>query len=130
MAPASLNLRIEPDVPEDHAIEATASLVQDTIRTLKHRDLFAVLDSYGDAGGRPDSPEGLYFKDTRHLSCLLLTLEGQRPLLLGSVVRDDNGALICDLTNQVIRPHEADGIPNDVIAIERTKFLWNDTCFE
>ena len=38
-------------------------------------------------------------RDTRHLSHLYLTLDGHRPLLLSSTVRDDNAVLICDLTN-------------------------------
>jgi glycogen debranching enzyme len=35
-------------------------------------------------------PEGLYHRDTRHLSHLFLTIEGERPILLSSTLHDDN----------------------------------------
>ena len=58
-----------------------------------------VFDHHGDALAGSGSPEGLYHRDTRYLSHFRLSLEGQRPLLLSSTVRDDNAVLICDLTN-------------------------------
>ena len=54
-----------------------------------------------------------------------LRFEGKRPLLLSSVVQDDNAALSVNLDEP--RCSFADGIislPRDTIAIERTKFLW------
>ena len=66
---------------------------------MKHGDTFAVFDHHGDALAGPDSPEGIFHRDTRYLSHFQLTLNGQRPILLSSTVRDDNAVLICDLTN-------------------------------
>ncbi|PHQ63701.1 MAG: amylo-alpha-1,6-glucosidase, partial [Sphingobium sp.] len=80
-------------------IPATASLAERRPRTLKHDDSFAVFDHSGDAIAGPGSPEGLYHRDTRHLSHLYLTVNGLRPILLSSAVRDDNMILTCDLTN-------------------------------
>ncbi|WP_164079330.1 glycogen debranching N-terminal domain-containing protein, partial [Stenotrophomonas maltophilia] len=71
------------------------SLVERPLRSLKFGEAFAVLDSYGDIGVLP-GPEGLYFQDTRYLSRLHFTIEDQRPLLLSSVMQDDNGALSVD----------------------------------
>ena len=80
-------------------IPAATSLQERRPRTLKHGDSFGVFDPNGDAVAGPGSPEGLYHRDTRYLSHLLVTLDGQRPMLLSSTLRDDNAMLTCDLTN-------------------------------
>jgi glycogen debranching enzyme len=119
----------EEELPR-HYIEAQTSLVERSLRALKQGDAFAVLDAYGDIGATRNTPEGLYFRDTRYLSRSELRLEGMRPLLLGSVIQDDNAALSVDLANPDIRIDESDQIPRDIIALERTKFLWSDVCYE
>ncbi|WP_298952612.1 amylo-alpha-1,6-glucosidase [uncultured Methylobacterium sp.] len=118
------------NLPQYH-IEAQHSLIERPLRSLKHGDAFAVLDSYGDIGVFP-GPEGLYFQDTRFLSRLQLTVEGQRPMLLGSVIQDDNGALSVDLTTPDIRldANDETSIPRELIALERTKFLFRGTCYD
>src|SRR6185437_335212 len=68
-------------------------------RTLKQGDCFAVFDSHADIGAAPGGPDGIFFRDTRHLAQLEMLLSGMQPLLLGSVVRDDNSFLTVDLTN-------------------------------
>src|SRR5690242_17728733 len=75
------------------------SLIERQLRTLKQGDAFGVFDQTGDVRGREGSPEGLFYRDTRHLSQLTLSLEGMRPLLLSSTLRADNSTLTCDLTN-------------------------------
>jgi glycogen debranching enzyme len=117
-------------LPQYH-IEAQTSLVERPLRSLKFGEAFAVLDSYGDIGVLP-GPEGLYFQDTRYLSRLHLTVEDQRPLLLSSVMQDDNGALSVDMTTPDIRidAHDDSTIPREVIAIERTKFLFRGACYD
>jgi glycogen debranching enzyme len=119
-----------PEPVPDHYIETTTSLVERVLRTLKEGDAFAVLDRYGDMGTDPASPEGLFFRDTRYLSRYSLRIQGLRPLLLGSSLQDDNAALTVDLTNPDIDPAEPHGLPRDLIAIERTKFLWDGACYE
>ena len=117
-------------LPQYH-IEAQASLVERPLRALKYGEAFAVLDSYGDIGWYP-GPEGLYFQDTRYLSRLALTVEDQRPMMLSSAMQDDNGALSVDLTTPDIRLDADDEttIPRELIAIERTKFLFKGTCYD
>jgi glycogen debranching enzyme len=116
-------------IPE-HYVEAQTSLVDRALRTLKHGDAFAVTDAHGDIGLVPESPEGLFFQDTRYLSFFELRLEGRRPLLLASVLQDDNAALSVDLTNPDIALDAESGLPRDMIALHRTKFLWSDACYE
>ena len=77
------------DVLPPYHIEAQTSLVERPLRSLKFGEAFGVLDSYGDIGVQP-GPEGLYFQDTRYLSRLELTVEGQRPS-----AADLTGAAIC-----------------------------------
>src|SRR6476620_7484605 len=117
------------DRVSEHYIEAEVSLVDRPLRSLKEGDAFAVLDSNGDLGATPGTPAGLFFRDTRYLSRFELRFEGKRPLLLGSVLQDDNAALTVDLTNPDIRPQEEDGIPRDAISIDRTIFLWEGACY-
>jgi glycogen debranching enzyme len=112
-------------------IEATTSLVDRQLRTLKHNDLFGVFDRNGDLKGGEDGPDGLYFHDTRFLSGLQLRLGGMPPLLLGSVVLDDNGALVVDMTNADL--HDRSGrlwLPRDALFAGRFKFLFEDSCYE
>ncbi len=113
-----------------HYIEIEGSLVQRALRTLKDGDAFAVFDNYGDIGVIGTGPEGLYFNDTRFLSWYELRFEGQRPLLLSSVVQDDNAALSVNLANPDVHMDGVISLPRDTIAIERTKFLWQAVCYE
>jgi len=114
----------------EHYIEAQTSLVERALRTLKSGDAFAVLDTNGDCGSVADSPEGVFFQDTRYLSRFEMRIDGKRPLLLGSAIQDDNAALTVDLTNPDIRPGEDTALPRDIIALNRTKFLWQGTLYE
>ncbi|MGA3303791.1 MAG: amylo-alpha-1,6-glucosidase [Methylovirgula sp.] len=114
----------------DYYIEPQTSLLQRSLRVLKHNDIFAVLDSYGDIGVGSDGPEGLYFRDTRYLSKFDLRFEGKRPLLLGSVVEDDNASLSADLSNPDIHIGDDLAMPRDMIAIKRTKLLFEAGCYE
>ena len=75
-----------------HAITASISLHEMRPRMLKRDDTFAVLDRNGDALPAAGGPEGLYHRDTRHLSLLELRLAGVKPLLLSSAVSDDGAA--------------------------------------
>ena len=114
----------------DYYIEPQTSLVERPLRVLKHNDTFAVLDSYGDIGVGPEGPEGIFLRDTRYLSKFDLRFEHKRPLLLGSVVEDDNASLSANSTNPDIHVGDSISIPRDVIAMERTKLLFESGCYE
>jgi len=119
------------EAPESYHIEATKSLVGRTLRTLKHDDLFGVFDKQGDCRGGEDGPDGLFYQDTRFLSGLSLRIGGMEPLLLSSVLLDDNGAMVVDLANADF--HDADGkvwLQRDSIYAGRLKFLCGTTCYE
>jgi glycogen debranching enzyme len=121
---------VEDEVPEsEFAVHATAPASRPR-RALKHGDTFIVTDSFGDIGATAGGTDGLYHADTRFLSHLELSLNGQQPLLLGSNVRDDNTLLAVDLTN----PDYYDGmqvvLEKDLVHIARMVFLWNGTAYQ
>jgi hypothetical protein len=91
-------MAIKIELPQ-HYIEMQGSLAQRSPRNLKHGDAFAVFDEYGDIGVIGRGLEGFYFNDTRFLSWYDFRFEGKRPLLLSSVIQDDNAALSVTLTN-------------------------------
>jgi glycogen debranching enzyme len=112
-------------------IPAVASRQERRPRILKHGDTFAVFDHNGDALSEPGSPEGLYHRDTRYLSHLYLTIAGERPLLLSSILPDDNVTLTCDLTNPDL--FDAEGkliLEHDLLHLRRSLFLWDSACHE
>ena len=115
---------------EPFVIAAAASLQDLRPLILKHGDAFGVFDKNGDAEPGTGA-EGLYYLDTRHLSQFSVTIEGARPMLLSSTLRDDNATLTCDLTNPDL--FDAPGrlrIEHDLIHLRRTRFLWKSACYE
>jgi glycogen debranching enzyme len=124
-------IELAPDVKlPEHYIETQTSLVERVLRNLKQGDTFAVLDTYGDIGTFGETPEGLFMRDTRYLSLFEMRIEGRRPLLLGSVIQNDNAALTVDLANPDITLGDKTIFPRDVVAIDRTKLLWDRACYE
>ena len=114
--------------PVQFYITATASFLERRPRTLKYGDTFGVFDHYGDVISGKGSPEGLFHNDTRYLSDLRLLINGKRPLLLSSTVRDNNAVLSADLTNpDLIEGHRL-LLARDTVHILRSKFIWRDTC--
>jgi len=96
--------------------------------TLKHGDSFAVFSAAGDFTG--DS-QGLYHKDTRHLSFLGIRLNGTPPQLLSAALLDDNTGLTCDLTNPSQWENSSGkSLPRGRLHLRRTRFLCDDTCYE
>ena len=121
--------------PDEFAITAQISLVEQRFRTLKHNDMFGVFDQRGDIRPGPGGTEGLYFNDTRYLSEFELVVAGRQLVLLSSTLRDDNATLTCDLSNPDI-PHLASddggdgGLTSNLIHVRRSRFLWQGVCHE
>ena len=59
-----------------------------------------------------------------------MLLSGRQPLLLGSVVRDDNSFLTVDLTNPDIYLDRKLAFPKDMLHVVRTLFLWRGTAYQ
>jgi glycogen debranching enzyme len=122
---------IDETAPDQPFAIAAASSLQDRPLILKNGDTFAVFDRHGDASPGAGTAQGLYHRDTRHLSRWIVALDGARPILLSSSLRDDNATLVCDLTNPDLL--DARGrlrLEHDLIHLRRSRFLWNANCFE
>ncbi|HYM23549.1 MAG TPA: glycogen debranching N-terminal domain-containing protein, partial [Vicinamibacterales bacterium] len=92
-APAPLAPRGSGDVIEvgdQFYILATASRAAQRTAVLEHDDTFAVFDYSGDIGAYGIAEEGLYHEGTRYLSRFSLRVNGKRPLILSSRVKEDN----------------------------------------
>jgi glycogen debranching enzyme len=110
-------------------ISATAAAARPR-RSLKHNDTFAVLDTFGDIGAAAGGSDGLFHCDTRFLSRLQVLVNETEPLLLGSTLRDDNAALVVDLTNPDMMAGQRVVLEKDTLHLLRTTFLWRDTAYQ
>ena len=73
----------------------------------------------------------MFHRDTRYLSHLYLTVDGQGPLLLSSTLRDDNATLTSYLTNpDLFDPGGKLILEHDLLHLRRSRFPWNGACYE
>jgi glycogen debranching enzyme len=113
-----------------HTILAASAMADERTRVLKHGDTFAVFDHYGDIKPGGLGEEGLYHEGTRFLSCLVLELEGARPIFLSSTVRDENDQLAVALTNPDLLRAGVGRIPLGTLHIALKKFLWRGVLYQ
>jgi glycogen debranching enzyme len=111
-------------------IAASSSLTDDPIEVLKQGDTFGLFDQYGDIHSLRSGSQGLYHEGTRFLSRFELTINGERPLLLSSTVKEDNVLLNVDLTTPDMTHLGQVEIPRGALHLSRSRFLWQGLCFE
>jgi glycogen debranching enzyme len=128
--PAASSHSVDEVPSPQYAIAVTDTLQQRRTRTLKHGNTFAVIDHRGDIGGEPGNPEGLYHRDTRMLSQFQLLFEEARPLLLSSMIQDDNAVFTADLSNPDLLVNGKIDLRRESIHLSRLKFVWNGACYE
>jgi glycogen debranching enzyme len=116
-------------IGDQYYIHARSSLADDRRRVLLSGDTFAVFDRSGDFQPIGSGEFGLFHCDMRYLSAFELRMNGQRPLLLSSSIRDDNAVLAVDLTNSEMRRGNQ-LIKHGTVHIYRTKFLRSGCSFE
>ncbi len=117
--------------PQEHYyILATESAPPELSLVLKGGDTFAVLNRFGDIDSANRHEEGVYHGGTRFVSRLRLLLVSVRPLLLSSTVREDNVAVVADLTNPDIYFDGKVVLPRGTLHIMRRKFIWENNCYE
>ncbi|HET9577282.1 MAG TPA: amylo-alpha-1,6-glucosidase [Usitatibacter sp.] len=109
---------------------ATTSKAGEPARVLKHGETFALLDRYGDTPRASSGEHGLYHQGTRFLSLHELRLDGQRPMLLNSSVRRDNGVLSVDGTNADIFEGGDLAVEKGTVHLSRSWMLWHGACHE
>jgi len=111
-------------------IVASSSLTDDHIEVLKQGDTFGLFDRYGDIHSLRKGSQGLYHEGTRFLSRFELTINGERPLLLSSTVKEDNVLLNVDLTNPDMTHEGEVEVAREALHLSRARFLWQGLCFE
>src|SRR5690606_4434970 len=94
---------------------------------LNHSNTFGVFDRCGNIFPRGQMVQGIYHEGTRYINELVLTINGQKPLLLSSTIKEDNDILSVDLTN----PHLADcGLIENTVHISRHQFIRENAFYE
>ena len=117
-------------VRDSFYILSTSARLDDRTRVLKNDDPFANFDRFGDIERFGTGELGLYYKDTRFLSRLVLRLMEERPLLLSSTILADNAGLAVDLMNPDLPRGDDTVIPRGAVHLFRAKLLWRATCYE
>jgi glycogen debranching enzyme len=117
-------------IRDQYYIRAGSSRLDDRTRVLKHGDSFAVFDRFGDIDPLGSGELGLYHADTRFLSRLALHIEGKRPLLLESRVKQDNTLFRVDLMNADTQCEGGQTIARGSVHLFRSKVLLDDACHE
>src|ERR1044071_4288341 len=118
------------DPKEQYHVIASSSLTDDRIEVLKQGDTFGLFDQYGDIHSLRSGSQGLYHEGTRFLSRFELTINGERPLLLSSTVKEDNILLNIDLTSPDLTREGQIEIACGALHLARARFLWQGLCFE
>ena len=111
-------------------VVASSSLTDEHIEVLKQGDTFGLFDRYGDIHSLRTGSLGLYHEGTRFLSRFELTINGERPLLLSSTVKEDNVLLNIDLTNPDMTHEGQIEVARGALHLSRARYLWQGCCFE
>jgi glycogen debranching enzyme len=115
-------------INEEYYVRATSSLADDRTRVLKYGETFAVFNRYGDIESLGTKQFGLFHMETRHLSRLGFFLDGRKPLLLNSTIREDNSLLSIDATN-LDMSEEDNHLEQGRIHIFRSASLLKGSCY-
>ncbi len=127
-APSVQPAELAAETPEAFSVSAAVSLQERRYRTLKSGDTFGVFDHGGDMISQTGSIDGLYYRDTRHLSQLDMTLGGVQPLLLSSTLAADGVMLTSDLSNSATSDLGQAALDQGAIHIQRSVFLGDGAC--
>lgn len=114
-------------VQDQYYILSTSARVDDRTLVLKDGDAFSLVDRFGDIDSVSRPELGIYYQDTRFLSRLALRVEGARPLLLSSTIKEDNSALTVDLTNPDVEREGGVIVPRGTVHVFRSTILRNGT---
>lgn len=112
-------------------VAATSASPEEQPQVLKHGQTFAMFDRFGDIQVLAPGKEGLYHNDTRFLSHQEFTIDGVRPLHLGSSIEEANSLLAIDLMNPDLPARDGrPALAKGTLHLFRAKLLWQSTCHE
>jgi glycogen debranching enzyme len=112
-----------------HHILTTSNFADVRSHVLKHGDTFAVFDHYGRIKPGGLDEEGLYHEGTRFLSRLLMYMDDNPLIVLGSTVRGENGHLAIALTNPDLIEDGSVRLPFGTLHFAVRTFLWQSVCY-
>ncbi len=115
---------------QEFPVGASVDLFDATTRVLKHDDTFLVCERHGDVLGRLHGQLGLFHHGMRHLSRFRLRVGGQRLLLLGGAVREDNVVLAIELMNPDTEDARGTPVPHGTFNVRRERLLFAGTLSE
>jgi glycogen debranching enzyme len=116
------------EIENEYYVRAQSSLADSQTKVLMAGDLFAVFDRQGDFRTPSFVQQGLFYKEMRHLSRLVLRLKDQVLLLLSSSVRMDNAVFTADLTNPELQLADQREVRRGALHFLRSSLLWGNTC--
>lgn len=117
-------------IKEEFYVLATSALADSRPRVLKYGDTCGVFDWHGDILSAGYLQHGLYHRETRHLSRLVLRFENRPLELLSSTVKNKNSFFAMDLTNLDFSAEGKVELPRGSIHFFRSKFIWQGICYE
>ena len=117
-------------IKEEFYVLATSALADSRPRVLKYGDTCGVFDWHGDILSGGSLAHGLYHRETRHLSRLVLRFENKPLELLSSTVKNKNSFFAVDLTNLDLSANGRLELPRGSIHFFRSKFIWQGICYE
>ena len=117
-------------IKNQYYILASSSLADDRTMVLKQGDCFGVFDRSGDIHPIGQGAQGLYHEGTRFLSKMELLIDGKRPLILSSGIKEENDLLTADLSNPDCTKEDGAVIEKGTLHLHRTKFMWDNVMYE
>lgn len=117
-------------IDDEWYVLATSSRTDDRTRVLKQGETFGLFDRYGDIQHIGIGEQGLYHQGMRFLSQYEMSINQRRPLLLNSTIKQDNSAMVVDLTTPDLYINNEVCIAKGTLHIFRAKLLWNDVQYE
>ncbi|MFD2163757.1 glycogen debranching N-terminal domain-containing protein [Paradesertivirga mongoliensis] len=108
-------------------ISPDAVNADDRINILNHSNTFGIFDRWGNIYPNGKMVQGIYHDGTRYINKLVLTINGQKPLLLSSNIKEDNDILSVDLTNPALT---SCNLPDNTVHISRKLFVRDGAFYE
>lgn len=108
---------------DKYYISADSTYADDRTQVLNHCDTFGIFDRWGDILPIGKGAQGIYYRDTRFISRLELKLNGHRPILLSSNIKEENEILSVDLTNPEIVLDNGKVLHHSTVHLRRSQFL-------
>lgn len=95
------------------------------VMTLNHGETFGIFDRHGDIINIGKTPQGIFFEGSRHISCMAFELNGTKPLLLSSTIREDNDSLTIDMANSAMTCGERQ-VQDSTVYVRKLKRIRNE----